>query len=233
MSAPVIATADLCKVYETRYALHGIHLELAGRQIVVLLGPNGAGKSTLLSIFSTLSRPSRGTLRLFGLDYAQAAAQARGRIGLCAHATFIYGDLTAAENLRFYAELYGVTDRAAVGGALDRFGLADRAHDRVRTLSRGMQQRLALARAFIGDPDLLLLDEPTTGLDQAALRLLVEVLWEARDRGKLVVLATHDLHAASLLADRVLVLSRGRIAMDGPGDPDPSRLAAKYAEAVA
>jgi heme exporter protein A len=234
MSDAVVWTRGLTKVFETRLALCGLDLDLGRGQIVVFLGPNGAGKSTLLSILSTLGRPTRGEVRLFGLEHRHAAAAARGRIGLCAHATFLYEDLTARENLRFYARLYGIKgEQEAIERSLLRFGLADRADDRVRTLSRGMQQRLALARAFLPAPDLLLLDEPTTGLDPAALGLLVDVLREARGRGQLALIATHDFAAASLVADRVVVLCRGRIAHEGPGEPDPARLAARYAEAVA
>jgi heme exporter protein A len=232
MSAPTVSARGLAKIFDTRFALTAIDIDLFPGEVVALLGPNGAGKTTLLSILATVSRPSRGDLTLFGLPFARAAAEARGRIGVCAHATFLYGDLTAEENLRFYARLYGVPDGAAIGAALERFGLAARARDRVRTFSRGMQQRLALARTLLPGPEMLLLDEPTTGLDAAATSLLVEVLRAERDRGRLVLVATHDFGAAARLADRVIVLSRGRIALDGLGEPSAAALAARYAEAV-
>jgi heme exporter protein A len=232
MSEPTVWARGLSKVYESRFALRSIDLEMWPGQVVVLLGPNGAGKSTLIGLFSTLSRPSRGELRLFGLPFEKAASAARGRIGLCAHATFLYEDLTARENLELFARLHGLPKDGRIDRALDRFGLGERAPDRVRTFSRGMLQRLALARTLLPGPELLLLDEPTTGLDQAALGLLCATLREARDRGALVVVATHDFAAASAVADRVLVLSRGRITADGPG-AGPMGLAARYAEATA
>jgi heme exporter protein A len=231
MSDPIVSARGLCKVYESRFALRNVDFDLEGGQIVVLLGPNGAGKSTLIGILSTLSRPTRGEVKLFGLPFEKAAAMARGRIGLCAHATFLYEDLTARENLRLFASLHGIRNGNGVQEALHRFGLADRADERVRAFSRGMLQRLALARTTLPAPDLLLLDEPTTGLDQAALELLYGVLRDARARGALSVFATHDFAAASAIADRVLVISRGRIAADGPGG-DAMGLAARYAQAT-
>ena len=232
MSEPVVRARSLSKVFETRVALQNVDLELHAGEVVALLGPNGAGKSTLLNIFAALGRPSRGEVALFGLPLARAASESRHRIGVCAHVTFLYDDLTAEENLRFYAKLYGVA-ASAVLPMLERFGVATRRADRVRTLSRGLQQRVALARALLHSPELILFDEPTTGLDLAATTLLVSVVKAERARGACIVVATHDLHAAAALADRALVLSRGRLVHDAPCDPDPARLAARYAEVTA
>ena len=229
MSDVVVSARRVSKVFDTRFALLKVDFELRRGEVVALLGPNGAGKSTLLNILATQSRPTRGEVTLFGLPLERAAAEARGRIGVCAHATFLYEDLTAEENLRFYARLYGVP-QSAVCPMLERFNVLHRKDDRVRALSRGLQQRVALARTLLPGPEMLLLDEPTTGLDREATQLLVDVVKQERAAGRLILVATHDFSAASALADRALVLARGRVAYDGPSDPDPSRLASRYAE---
>jgi heme ABC exporter ATP-binding subunit CcmA len=204
-----VEAQGLVKFYGTTPALRGCDLTVAAGERVALLGPNGAGKSTLLKTLATLVRPTAGTLRLLGTDALRHPARVRARIGVLAHETYLYRDLTAAENLRLYGQLYGL---AALGervmAALARVGMAERAHVRVGALSRGQQQRVALARALLHAPALLLLDEPDTGLDERGQALLAELV---RAPGLTVVLATHALERALVLADRVVLLAEGRV----------------------
>jgi heme exporter protein A len=211
--------------------LSGVDLVVRPAEAVALLGPNGAGKTTLLRCLALLLRPSGGRLALFGEDAAIAAPAVRRRIGYVGHESLCYPDLTAAENLAFYARLYDVPDAAARVGALVAWAGLDAAARRpVRFYSRGMSQRLALARALLHGPDLLLLDEPFTGLDAAAVAALQERLAELRAAGHAIVLATHDLDRAAPIATGVAVLHRGRIAWTQQGPPEPVAVAAAYAE---
>jgi ABC-type multidrug transport system ATPase subunit len=181
-------------------------------EIVGLLGPNGAGKSTLLAILSTLLSPSSGEVRYGTRTAVEAGAVLRSRLGLLAHDLHLYPELTARENLTFFARLYGVPDvEARVVAALERASLDGRGDDLVSGFSRGMRQRLALERALIHRPRLLLLDEPFTGLDDASGQALIARLRGFRDEGRLVLVATHDLDLAEGLLDRAAVLRDGRL----------------------
>jgi heme exporter protein A len=194
---------------------------------VALLGPNGAGKSTLVGILATLIPPSTGTVTYGG---RQPDDDTRRAIGVIAHESLCYGDLTGRENVRFFARLYGL-DRAAerADEMLERVGLSTEASDRAaRTYSRGMLQRLALARALVHRPRLLLADEPFTGLDRAGVELLGKLLAEERARGAIVLAVTHDFEAVAGVADRVVVLARGRIAHDAPAPATGAGLADVY-----
>lgn len=226
-----VAARGLVKFYGTAAALRGCDLTVAAGERVALLGPNGAGKTTLLKLLATLVRPSAGTLHLFGLDALRQPAAVRRRLGVVAHETYLYRDLTAAENLTLYGRLYGVADLSArVAGGLERVGLAGLAARRVGTLSRGQQQRLALARALLHAPALLLLDEPDTGLDESGQALLAAVV---RDVAPTVVLATHALERALALADRALVLAGGRVVYEAPtAGLDAATLRAAYQRAT-
>jgi heme ABC exporter ATP-binding subunit CcmA len=205
----VVEAQGLVKFYGATAALRGCDLTVAAGERVALVGPNGAGKTTLLKLLATLVRPSAGQLRLFGVDAVRYPAVVRRQLGVIAHETYLYRDLTVAENLALYGRLYGVADlRRRVAESLARVGLADQADRRVGALSRGQQQRVALARALLHAPALLLLDEPDTGLDEAGQALLAAVVREAAVS---VVLATHALERALALADRVLVLAAGRV----------------------
>ena len=185
---------------------------------MALLGANGAGKSTLLSIAATLLEPSDGRV-LYGDRTAEDAGPAlRGRIGVLGHDLYIYPELTAAENLAFFGRLYGVDDiDRAVAAALEMAVLADRAHDAAGSFSRGMRQRLALERALILSPRLLLLDEPFTGLDEPSSIALRRRLAAARDAGAIVIVTTHDLEALEPIVDETYVLVRGRAEPLRPG----------------
>lgn len=203
------------KVYGRERALAHVDLRLGAGDAVALLGPNGAGKSTLVSILATLVRPSTGVV---AFDGAPATRTHRGGIGVLAHDSLCYGDLSARENLDFFAALHRVTDaRGRVSALLERVGIAHAADRPARTFSRGMLQRLAVARALLPQPRLLLLDEPFTGLDRQGQEMLVDLLRDERARGAILLLVTHDLEPLPALADRVVILRRGRVAYEGPG----------------
>lgn len=211
----MIRVHGLEKRFGPHVALAGVDLAIEEGERVMLVGPNGAGKTTLLRILATLSRPTAGTVRISGLDPGVAGGQVRSLIGFVSHETLLYDDLTAWQNLRFYATMYGLApEHAGIDGLLTRVGLEGRRHDLIRTFSRGMQQRLAVVRALIHKPRLLLLDEPYTGLDPLAVDTLTELLAELVDAGCTLLLTTHQPAAEGRLAERVIVLRRGRIITD-------------------
>ena len=213
MDFSTLRLRDVSRTFGRRRALNRVSLSAPAGTITALLGHNGAGKSTLLSIAATLLRPTGGTVDYGGIDAAAGGNALRGRIGLLGHDLSLYQELTAAENLRFFANIYAL-DRveARVDAALDRAGLADRRDDVVAGFSRGMRQRLALERALIHEPRLLLLDEPFTGLDEAARAALRARLRAARDAGAIVILTTHDTAAIEGLTDTAVSLVDGRLA---------------------
>ncbi len=181
-------------------------------EFVALLGPNGAGKTTFLRILSSLSRQTMGEVIIAGYALPQQAAAVRSRLGVVSHLPLLYGDLTAEENLTFYGRMYSVERLdERIGEVLEVVGLSPRRRDLVRTFSRGMQQRLAIGRAILHDPEVLLLDEPHTGLDQDACNMLDQVLRQVAERGRTVVMTSHDLARAADLAKRFDVLTRGQI----------------------
>ena len=208
-----VAVDDVSRHFGRRRAVSHVTFTARAGTLVGLLGPNGAGKSTLLAMLATLLRPTVGTLRFGTLDAREHGAALRGRIGVLGHDLFLYPELTAHENLTFFAGLYQSSDPSAVAmRALTQAGLADRARDPVQSFSRGMRQRVALERALIHDPRLALLDEPFTGLDDASAAALVARLRALRDSGSIVILATHDLDLADGLFDEALFLRDGRVA---------------------
>jgi heme exporter protein A len=210
---------SLVKRIDDRPVLRGINLSIDAGEFVAVLGANGAGKSTLLKLLATLSAPSEGELRLFGAPARGGAAALRRRIGLIDHQPLLYRDLTASENLAFFAALYEPGDpRRRVAAALERFGLLARADDPVKSFSRGMVQRLAIARALLHDPDLLLADEPFTGLDAPSVAFLAGVLDELIAAGKTIVMVNHDVPQTLRIARRVVVLRDGLVALDQPSD---------------
>jgi len=217
MAEFALEAIQLSKFYGESPALRQVNFALRRGEVLALLGHNGAGKTTLLHLLALVTRPSGGVVRINGEDmvgWRRVAAKAS--IGLLGHQTFLYDELTARENLEFFARLYGLpSDPARAGRALETVGLAEARDELVRHFSRGMRQRLALARAFLHEPDLLLLDEPFTGLDEAATRALAGMLAQAREAGRTVVLSSHDVDQALELATFVLALSRGRLAHFG------------------
>jgi heme exporter protein A len=204
---------DVSRNFGRRRALSHVTLTCHRGEILGLLGPNGAGKSTLIAILATLIRPSSGDVR-YGRQTAREGGDAlRAKIGVLGHDLFLYGDLSAEENLEFFAKLYGVAPVSArVDAALQRSRLTDRRGDRVAGFSRGQRQRLALERALIHEPRLVLLDEPFTGLDDESGGLLIERLRGLRAQGTIVVMATHDFETADGLLDRAICLVNGRAA---------------------
>ena len=222
---------DVSRNFGRRRALNRVSLACRAGEIIGLLGPNGAGKSTLLAILSTLLTPSSGDVHYGTATASTMGPELRARLGLLGHDLYLYPELTARENLEFFASLYGCQHvRVLVGEALDRAGLGDRADDLVAGFSRGMRQRLALERALLHGPRLLLLDEPFTGLDDASGQALVDRLKGLRQHGRIVLVATHDLDLAEGLFDRVAVLRDGRLSMV---EDSSASLRDRYRDAVA
>jgi heme exporter protein A len=211
----MIHVKGLVKSFGPTMALRGVNLSVSEDQFVTVVGPNGAGKTTMLRILATLSRPTQGVVQIGGRELPQGAAEVRRHIGLVSHQTLLYGDLSAEENLRFYGRMYNVSDLdARIIQVLEQVGLAHRRRDPVRTFSRGMQQRLAIARAVLHRPSLMLLDEPYTGLDQDAAARLETVMSTVGTEGRTVVMTTHDLERGLAVADRVVILAKGRVAFE-------------------
>ncbi|HUI43896.1 MAG TPA: ABC transporter ATP-binding protein [Terriglobia bacterium] len=197
-------------------ALRGIQLRVEPGDSMLLYGPNGAGKTTLLRTLAALARPSEGEV-LFGARRITGEIAARAAIGFVSHATFLYGELTGRENLRFFGRLFALRDlETKIDRALDMFNVRSRAGEPVRNLSRGLQQRMSLARALLHDPVFLLLDEPFTGLDAESARNLEQLLARLPASGKALVFSTHDYAQGAAIARRLVALEKGRVQYDGP-----------------
>lgn len=208
----MIEVRSLVKRFGPKTVLRGLDFEVKQGEFVALLGPNGAGKTTFLRILSSLSRQTLGEVKIAGYHLPHQSAAVRRRLGVVSHLPLLYGDLSAEENLQFYGRMYGVPGLVErISEVLELVGLTARRRDLVRTFSRGMQQRLAIGRAILHDPDVLLLDEPHTGLDQDACIMLDDVLRQVAVRGRTVVMTSHDLARAQDLASRFDILTRGRI----------------------
>ena len=229
MGAPVVQLEGVVRRFGARPALDEVSLRLEAGEAVAVVGANGAGKTTLLRVIAGLLRADAGSVAVGGHRYPLERSAARATIGYLGHDPLVYLDLTAAQNLELYADLYGV-ERGGVLGALEEVGLLGRAYDPVRGFSRGMVQRLALARLLLHDPRLLLLDEPFAGLDADGTALLESVLTDRGERA--LVLVTHDMAAAARHATRAVGLRAGRLtfALDGP--LDAAELESRYREAV-
>lgn len=216
-SETLIAVNKLDKTFGARWALRGVSFQVAPGEIVALVGPNGAGKTTLLRLVGTLARPNAGQIYIGRIPLSEHANAARGAVGFVGHQTFMYDDLTAEENLHFYARLYDLPNNPErVREVARRVGIEHRLNDVTRTLSRGLQQRLTLARMLLHDPAVLLLDEPYTGLDKNAADMLDQILLDAKSEGRGILFSTHDLERGLAIADRALVLKAGRLVYDLP-----------------
>ena len=227
MNACVVAAENVYRTFAWTPVLRDISCTVGVGQALAIFGPNGAGKTTLLRILATLLRPSSGSLRLFELPAHDP--RVRRRIGFLGHDSFLYPDLTPVENLRFYARAYRLDDASArIHAMLDYVGLQDWATTPIRSLSRGMEQRLALARTLLHEPDLLLLDEPYTGLDHEAVQLLHTTLLRAKQAGKTIVFSSHDFERGLALCSRALILSRGRIVWQSVDTPSVAELSSIY-----
>lgn len=231
----MITVKKLVKRFGLKTVLRGVDFEVQPGEFVALLGPNGAGKTTFLRILASLSRPSLGEVKVAGYRLPNEAAAVRARLGVVSHLPLLYGDLTAEENLRFYGRMYNIGNlEARLIEVLEMVGLETRRSDLVRTFSRGMQQRLAIGRAVLHDPDVMLFDEPYTGLDQDASSMLDEVLKTVAAAGRTVVMTSHDLARAEDLATRFDILSRGVISATATkNDLKQTNLLSFYKEALA
>jgi heme exporter protein A len=223
---PMIELRNLTKAFGSKVALRAVNLKVAEGESLVIFGPNGAGKTTLIRILASLSRPTGGSVQIGGLDLQTHAEGIRRYLGVVSHAPLLYDSLTAEENLRFFGRLYGMADsEARIAQMLEQVGLASRRRDLVRTFSRGMVQRLSIARALLHNPAVLLLDEPDTGLDPQAAEmlhgLLAELSGRARRAGepaeranagrRTIVTITHNLERGLAIADRIAILANGRL----------------------
>lgn len=231
----MITVKKLVKRFGLKTVLRGVDFDVQPGEFVALLGPNGAGKTTFLRILASLSRPSLGEVKVAGHHLPNEAAAVRARLGVVSHLPLLYDDLNAEENLRFYGRMYGIADlESRITEVLEMVGLENRRRDLVRTFSRGMQQRLAIGRAVLHDPDVMLFDEPYTGLDQDASSMLDDVLRTVAAKGRTVVMTSHDLARAEDLATRFDILSRGVIAASAtPKQLKKSNLLTFYRQALA
>lgn len=215
---------DIRKTFGHFTALAGITLTIPRGEFLALFGRNGAGKTTFLKIAATLVRHTQGKLRIHGVDIAEHPEQARRYIGFLSHNTYLYRDLTPVENLRFFAKLYQIPDaEQRIQMLLERVGLRRRLSDPVRAFSRGLHQRVGIARVMLHDPALILLDEPYTGLDAHAVDVLNEMLDEACAAGKTIVLTTHDIEQGLRGASRAVIIDRGKVVFDGAAKQQPVR----------
>ena len=211
----MIKIDKLIKAFGSRLVLRGVDLTINEGDFITLMGANGAGKTTLLHIVATLSKPTGGNVSIGGYSTANSATELRRFIGLVSHKTLLYDDLTADQNLHFYAQMYDVPNASnRIETVLNQVGLWGRQHDPVRTYSRGMQQRLAIARAMLHNPSILLLDEPDTGLDQHAADRLSELLSAVGAHQRTILMTTHNLERGLSLGNRVVILAKGKIAYD-------------------
>lgn len=211
-----IELREVSRHYGRNYALHRVSTTLAAGELTAILGGNGAGKTTLLNILATLDPPSQGHVLYGGQPWPEFARRGRSKIGWVSHDTLLYSELTGRENLLFYARMYALdAPIERVKAWIERVGLTHAADQRVDTYSRGMKQRLTVARALIHAPRLILLDEPTTGLDQAGTQQVIDLFTGLRDKGRVVILITHDLNLLANRIDRLLILRRGKLTFDG------------------
>ncbi len=230
---PFLSAHNIIKQFGRRKSLDGVSLDVPEGALLVLFGPNGAGKSTLMRILATLSRPTSGSLMLKDVDVLEEPERVRQMIGMVSHAPLLYQDLTAQENLQFFASLYGLNNaQIRIKELLDMVELSHRAHDAVRTFSRGMTQRLSIARALVHDPELVLLDEPYSGLDPHAAAIFDELIATMR-KDRTLVMVSHDLAKGLELASHLAILCDGKLVFfDEASATDRSRFTALYHRVV-
>ncbi|GAC1454132.1 MAG: hypothetical protein PVSMB1_03030 [Gemmatimonadaceae bacterium] len=233
-TGPLVQVADLARDFGPRRAVAGVTFSLAAGECLALFGPNGAGKTTLLRLLAGLLRPSSGMARVSGIELP-GGAQARSRIGLISHHTMLYEALSPRENVTFSARLYGIRDpRARVEDSLRRMSMLERADAPVRSLSRGMQQRVSIARAMVHSPQLVLADEPYSGLDESGARALTALLQELRSAGTAIIIVTHNLVEGLSLASHAAVMQRGKfVRYDAAEGVNAGSYATTYREVLA
>lgn len=230
MTTWAIEVKGLSKSFGNNRALSDIDLQVGRGEHVTVLGPNGAGKTTLVKVLSTLSKPSTGTLCVDGEDVRNDPVKIRRRIGLVSHETFLYDDLTVYENLRFYGRMYDIPSlKERIHEVVSQIRMESRLHDRVGTLSHGMQQRVSIARAVIHSPSVLFLDEPEVGLDTQAVAMLRDVLESVNTPERTIVMTTHNLKQGIEMGDTVVILNRGKIVYQSSrGDIDMANFQEVY-----
>lgn len=233
-NAAVVATDNLSRSFGARRAVDGVTMTVSGGEVLVVFGPNGAGKTTLLRLLGGLLRPTAGKAHISGVPLPGGPAVRRS-IGVISHQSLLYDALTARENVEFAARLYGVSDpRTAAESAMERMRVIDRADTLVRSLSRGLRQRVSVARAIVHAPAVVLADEPFTGLDVAGAKALADLLTQLRDNGAALVLVTHNVEEGLGLATDAAIMNRGRIVrLDSRRSLEPSSFARDYNELVA
>lgn len=210
--ASAVEVQGLTKSFGSHFALRGIDLEVRQGESIVICGPNGAGKTTLIKVLASIMNPSSGRVLVDGLNLKNNAEEIRRRIGVVTHQTFLYSNLTAYENLKFYSRMYDVpTVEERIHEVVAMVGMTSRLYNRVGTLSRGMQQRLSIARSLLHKPSIMLLDEPETGLDQQAVSMLWEAMSTEGDEKRTIILTTHNLERGLELGERLLILDQGKI----------------------
>lgn len=213
----MIEIKNVSKLFGRFHALDNIDLNISSNEFVAILGRNGAGKTTLLKILATLLKPSSGHIHISGHNIRKDSYVVLQQMGMVSHQTYIYSDLTAKENLAFYAKFYDVTNaKDKIQSLLEKVGLAHRSDESVRRFSRGMQQRLSIARALLHDPKILLLDEPYTGLDQKASEFLDNILLGYHHAGNCILIVTHDIERIAGIAKRAVIFDKGKVAWDQP-----------------
>jgi heme exporter protein A len=234
VEAPIVEATELTREFGPRRAVAGVTFSLAAGECLALFGPNGAGKTTLLRVLAGLLKPTSGSARISGIPLP-GGPLARSRVGLISHHTMLYEALSARENVSFSARLYGIRDaRARVEDSLRRMSMLERADAPVRSLSRGMQQRVSIARAMVHSPQLVLADEPYSGLDESGARALTAVLQELRSAGTAIIVVTHNLVEGLSLATYAAVMQRGKFARyDSARNIDARSYASTYREALA
>lgn len=222
VAKPVLEVRNVTKFFGDLAALKEVTLGIRCGESALLYGPNGAGKTTLLRMLASLARPSSGEVLFGGKNIEHDGAGAKAAIGFVSHATFLYGELTVRENLKFFGRLFGLSNlEKRIDAALEMFDLRSREGVFARDLSRGLQQRASLARAFLHDPDFIILDEPFTGLDHQSGKKLEDLLLRLPKQGKALLFSTHDFEQGSALATRLVALKAGRVRYNGPLDIAP------------
>lgn len=231
----MIETKALVKTIGDKMILRGINLSIKKGETVAILGPNGAGKSTVLKILGGLIKPTSGEIKINGLDLKKDSYDSKRKIGFLAHNSFLYDHLTPLENLKFFGKLYGVVNiEERAKKLIDEVGLSVFTHDPVQSFSRGMIQRIAIARAIIHEPEILLFDEPHTGLDQQAIKILNDVIIRMKQEGSTILMVTHDFGQAIETCDRFIIIKNGKVVDDLQNiDKNLDAITQKYAEQVA
>lgn len=222
VNKPTLEVRNVTKFFGDLAALKEVTLGIRCGESALLYGPNGAGKTTLLRMLASLARPSSGEILFAGKNIEHDGAVAKAAIGFVSHATFLYGELTVRENLRFFGRLFRLSElEKRIDAALELFDMRPRENAFVRDLSRGLQQRASLARAFLHDPDIVILDEPFTGLDHESVKKLEDLLLRLPEQGKALVFSTHDFEQGAALAKRLIALKAGRVRYNGPLNEAP------------